>query len=40
MAIAYPLEERPEKRRWRAVMEHIPLFPSLVLVALVGAILH
>jgi peptide/nickel transport system permease protein len=35
MAIAYPLEERTAKRRWRAVTEHIPLFPSLVLVALI-----
>jgi peptide/nickel transport system permease protein len=35
MAIAYPLEERPAKKRWRAVIEHIPLFPSLVLVTLV-----
>ena len=35
MAIAYPLEERPAKKRWRAVIEHIPLFPSLVLGALV-----
>ncbi|HEY7495483.1 MAG TPA: ABC transporter permease [Candidatus Tectomicrobia bacterium] len=35
MAMAYPLEERAAKSRWRAVRQHLPLFPSLVLTALV-----
>jgi peptide/nickel transport system permease protein len=35
MAIAYPVDERVTKKRWREAFEHVPLFPSLVLVALV-----
>jgi peptide/nickel transport system permease protein len=35
MAIAYPVDERMTKKPWRAVFEHVPLFPSVVLVALV-----
>jgi peptide/nickel transport system permease protein len=35
MAIAYPVDERMTKKSWRTVLEHIPLFPSIVLVALV-----
>ena len=35
MAIAYPVDERVTKKPWRAVFEHVPLFPSIVLVVLV-----
>jgi peptide/nickel transport system permease protein len=35
MAIAYPVDERIAKKSWWAVLEHVPLFPSMVLAALV-----
>lgn len=35
MAIAYPLDNRVTKKPWRAVIGHVPLFPSIVLAALV-----
>jgi peptide/nickel transport system permease protein len=35
MAIAYPVDERVAKKSWWAVLEHVPLFPSIVLAALV-----
>lgn len=35
MAMAYPVDERVTKKRWRVVLEHVPLFPSLVLAAMV-----
>jgi peptide/nickel transport system permease protein len=35
MAIAYPVDERVAKKSWWAMLEHVPLFPSLVLVVLV-----
>jgi peptide/nickel transport system permease protein len=35
MAIAYPVDEHVTKKRWRVALEHVPLFPSLILVALV-----
>jgi peptide/nickel transport system permease protein len=35
MAIAYPVDERVTKKFWWAVLEHVPLFPSIVLAALV-----
>jgi peptide/nickel transport system permease protein len=35
MAIAYPVDERVAKKSWWAVLEHVPLFPSIILVALV-----
>lgn len=35
MAIAYPVDAPVAKKSWRAVLEHVPLFPSIVLVALV-----
>jgi peptide/nickel transport system permease protein len=35
MAIAYPVDEHMTKKSWWAVLEHVPLFPSIVLVALV-----
>jgi peptide/nickel transport system permease protein len=35
MAIAYPVDERIAKKSWWAVLEHVPLFPSIVLAALV-----
>jgi peptide/nickel transport system permease protein len=35
MAIAYPVGERVAKKSWWAVLEHVPLFPSIILAALV-----
>jgi peptide/nickel transport system permease protein len=35
MAIAYPIEQPVTKKSWWVVVEHIPLFPSIVLTALV-----
>jgi len=35
MAIAYPVEESIATKRWRAGWGHVPLFPSLILIALV-----
>jgi peptide/nickel transport system permease protein len=35
MAIAYPVDERVAKKSWWAVLEHVPVFPSIVLAALV-----
>jgi peptide/nickel transport system permease protein len=35
MAIAYPVDERVAKKSWWTVLEHVPLFPSIVLAALV-----
>ena len=35
MAIAYPVDERVTKKSWWVVLEHVPLFPSIVLAALV-----
>ena len=35
MAMAYPVDESPPTRGWRDVLRHVPLFPSVVLVALV-----
>ena len=35
MAIAYPVDTRVTKKSWWAVLEHVPLFPTIVLAALV-----
>jgi peptide/nickel transport system permease protein len=35
MAIAYPVDARVTKKSWWAVLEHVPLFPTIVLAALV-----
>jgi len=35
MAIAYPLDESVPTRRWRTLVRHVPLFPSLILTLLV-----
>jgi peptide/nickel transport system permease protein len=35
MAIAYPVDERVIKKSWWTVLEHVPVFPSLILAALV-----
>jgi peptide/nickel transport system permease protein len=35
MAIASPVDERVAKKSWGALLEHVPVFPSIVLVALV-----
>jgi peptide/nickel transport system permease protein len=35
MAIAYPVDEHVTHRRWRVLLGHLPIFPSLVLVAMV-----
>jgi peptide/nickel transport system permease protein len=35
MAIAYPVDERVTKKSWWTVLEHVPLFPSIILAALV-----
>jgi peptide/nickel transport system permease protein len=35
MAIAYPVDESVTTQRWRAALRHVPLFPSLILIALV-----
>jgi peptide/nickel transport system permease protein len=35
MAIAYPVDERVTKKSWWTVLEHVPLFPTIVLAALV-----
>ena len=31
MAIAYPLDGSVPTRRWRTLVRHVPLFPSLIL---------
>jgi peptide/nickel transport system permease protein len=35
MAIAYPLDDSVPTRRWRTLVRHVPLFPSLILALLV-----
>lgn len=35
MAIAYPVDARMTKKSWWTMLEHVPLFPTMVLVALV-----
>jgi peptide/nickel transport system permease protein len=35
MAIAYPVDERVTKKSWWAVLEHVPVFPSIVLAVLI-----
>jgi peptide/nickel transport system permease protein len=35
MAIAYPVDESIPSRRWRDMLRHVPLFPSVILIALI-----